>query len=275
MAETPDTIDIDAYLNRIGYGGSRAPTLETLRALHARHAGAISFENLDVLLKRRIHLSAAALEQKLVRDKRGGYCFEHNGLFAAALKTLGYDVSGLAARVYIRQQPGRIQRSHMLLLLKLSEGPYIADVGFGAWALSAPLKLHETREQETPHGPYRIIPAGEAFDEQTLVDGEWTTLYRFTLEEQLPQDYEVCNWYCSTHPESRFLIDLMVARVPEGKRLGLLNNRLSIHHPDGRTERRELNSPQEIAAVLENEFAIALPGPREELLAALAHLTAS
>jgi N-hydroxyarylamine O-acetyltransferase len=275
VAEASDTIDIDAYLKRIGYAGTREPTLETLRALHALHAGAISFENLDVLLKRRIHLGAAALEQKLVRDKRGGYCFEQNGLFAAALETLGYDVTGLAARVYIRQTPGRIQRSHMLLLVKFPEGPYIADVGFGAWALSAPLKLHETREQETPHGPYRIVQGDGDFLEQTIVDGEWTTLYRFTLEEQLPQDYEVCNWYCSTHPESRFLTDLMVARVPAGKRLGLLNNRFSIHYPDGKSERRELTSPQEIAAILEDEFAISLPEPRAELLAALAHLTPS
>ena len=272
MAEASDTIDIDAYLKRIGYAGTREPTLKTLRALHALHAGAISFENLDVLLKRRIHLGAAALEQKLVREKRGGYCFEQNGLFAAALKALGYDLTGLAARVYIGQTPGRIQRSHMLLLVRLPEGPYIADVGFGAWALSAPLKLDETGEQQTPHGPYRIVPEGEGFLEQTIVDGQWTTLYRFTLEEQLPQDYEVCNWYCSTHPESRFLTDLMVARVPAGKRLGLLNNRFSIHFPDGKTERRELKSADEIAAVLEDEFAISLPTPRAELLAALKHL---
>ena len=272
MAEASDTIDIDAYLGRIGYAGTREPTLKTLRALHALHAGAISFENLDVLLKRRIHLGAAALEQKLVRDKRGGYCFEQNGLFAAALKALGYDLTGLAARVYIGQTPGRIQRSHMLLLVKLPEGLYVADVGFGAWALSAPLKLDETGEQQTPHGPYRIVPDGEGFLEQTIVDGQWTTLYRFTLEEQLPQDYEVCNWYCSTHPESRFLTDLMVARVPAERRLGLLNNRFSIHFPDGKTERRELKNADEIAAVLEDEFAISLPTPRAELLAALKHL---
>ena len=272
MAETSDTIDIDAYLKRIGYAGSRAPTLETLRALHALHPGAISFENLDVMLKRRIHLGAGALEQKLVRDKRGGYCFEQNGLFAAALKALGYDVTGLAGHVYAGQTPGRIQRGHMLLLVKLPEGAYIADVGFGAWAMSGPLKLNESGEQQTPHGPYRIVRDEEGFLEQTVVDGQWTTLYRFTLEVQLPQDYEVCNWYCSTHPESRFLTDLMVARLPQGRRLGLSNSRFSIHHPDGKTERRELKTADEIAAILENEFAISLPSPRAELLAVLERL---
>jgi len=272
VPDTADTIDIDAYLKRIGYSGSRAPTLETLRALHAHHPAAISFENLDVLLRRRIHLGAAPLEQKLVHEGRGGYCFEQNTLFLLALKALGYDAVGLSARVYVRQTPGRIRRSHMLLLLKLPEGLHIADVGFGLWALSAPLKLDERGEQQTPHGPFRIARMGDEFEEQALVDGEWTTIYRFTLEEQFMPDYEVANWYCSTHPDSGFLRDLMVARVPGGKRLGLSNNRFSIHHPDGSVERRELKNADEIAGVLEQDFAIKLPEPRSELLAILARL---
>jgi len=122
-----ETIDVSAYFKRIAYQGSHAPTLETLRALHALHAAAIAFENLDPLLKRRIHLDAGSLERKLVTEKRGGYCFEQNGLFAAALRSLGFDVTGLAAHVYIKQTPGRIRRSHMLLLIELPEGRYIAD----------------------------------------------------------------------------------------------------------------------------------------------------
>jgi N-hydroxyarylamine O-acetyltransferase len=272
LADTADTIDIDAYLERIGYSGSRAPSLETLRALHAHHPAAISFENLDVLLKRRIQLRPEALEQKIVREGRGGYCFEQNTLFLLALKALGYDAAGLSARVYVRQAPGRIRRSHMLLLVKLKEGPYVADVGFGLWASSGPLKLHESGEQQTPHGPFRIVRTGDEFEEQAVVDNEWTTLYRFILEEQFMADYEVANWYCSTHPDSGFLRDLMVARVPAGKRLGLLNNRLSIHYPDGTVERRELKSAEEIAGALEQDFAIKLPEPRGDLLAALARL---
>jgi N-hydroxyarylamine O-acetyltransferase len=107
---------------------------------------------------------------------------------------------------------------------------------------------------------------------QAIVDGEWTILYRFTLEEQFLPDYEVSNWYCATHPESGFTYQLMVARVPQGRRLGMLNNRLSVHYPDGRTERRELKSADEIANVLEKEFAIVLPEPRGELMVALAKL---
>ena len=272
MTDAAHTLDLDAYLARIGYAGPRAATLETLRALHALHPAAIAFENLDPLLGKRVHLDPAALEKKLVREKRGGYCFEQNGLFASVLTGLGFKVSGHAARVYIKQEPGKIRRSHMLLKVDLPEGAYIADVGFGAWALSGPLRLLDEGVQETPHGPCRVVRAGESFEVQTVVDGQWTTLYRFLLEEQMPADYEVSNWYCATHPESRFTCELMVARVPPGLRLGMLNHRLSIHHLDGRTERRELRSAGEIAHVLENEFAIALPEPRSELMSALAKL---
>ena len=272
MAEVPHTIDLDAYFRRIGYAGSRTATLETLRALHALHPAAIAFENLDPLRSVRIRLDPESIEKKLVRAGRGGYCFEQNGLFAQALSAIGFKVTGLAARVYVRTEPGKIRRSHMLVKVDLPEGVYIADVGFGAWALSGPLKLLHEREQETPHGPARVVPVGEQFDVQTIVDGVWTTLYRFMLEEQSPADYEVANWFCSTHPDSRFLTELMVARLPVGRRLGLLNHRLSIHHADGRTERRELKDAEEVAHVLEREFLIQLPGPRDELMAALEKL---
>jgi N-hydroxyarylamine O-acetyltransferase len=269
------TIDIDAYLARIGYAGARMPTLETLRTIHALHPAAIAFENLDPLRGVRVHLDAEALQAKLVRGRRGGYCFEQNRLLWLALEALGFKVAGLAARVYIKTEPGKIRRSHMLLKVDLPEGPYIADAGFGLCAMSGPLRLLDEREQETPHGPFRIARAGESFDVHTLLDGQWTMLYRFTLEEQFLPDYEVTNWYCATHPDSRFTDQLMVARVPKGRRLGLLNNRLSVHHTDRSTERRELKSADEIADVLEKEFAIALPNPRNELMETLAKLVRS
>ena len=251
------------------------PVEDVLKALHALHPAAIAFENLDPLLGRRVRLETAALEKKLVYEGRGGYCFEHNGLFAAALAALGFRVKGLAARVYVKEAPGRISRSHMVLLVELPEGRYIADVGFGGWTLSAPLKLDDEREQETPHGPFRMLRDGAFFFQKTLMDGTWSTTYRFDLEEQFPPDYEVSNWFCATHPESRFTTELMVARVPKGLRLGLMNRRFSVHRLDGSVERRELASPEEIAAVLEQDFAIRLPEPRSALLAALARLPTS
>jgi N-hydroxyarylamine O-acetyltransferase len=271
QANTAST-DLDAYFERIGYAGPRTATLQTLRAIHESHPAAIAFENLDPLLGRRVPLDMDSVQQKLVREKRGGYCFETNGLFAAVLRALGFTLIGLAARVLIGHAPGTSRRSHMLLKIDLDEGAYIADVGLGSWTLSAPLRLHDEGEQQTPHGMFRIVRDGDFLEEQTKVDGEWRSLYRFTLEASYPQDYEVANWYTSAHPESQFRKRLMAARLPKGRRLGMLDNRFSIHYGDGRVERRELRSADEIAGVLETEFAIALPHPREELMSALARL---
>jgi N-hydroxyarylamine O-acetyltransferase len=265
-------IDLDAYFARIGYGGAREPALGVLTAIHAAHPAAIAFENLDPLMGRSVDLDMKAVQEKLIQRGRGGYCFEQNGLFACVLKTLGFRVTGLAARVLLGHAPGTTRRSHMLLKVDLSEGAFVADVGLGSWALSGPLRLFDESEQQTPHGLFRIVKNGDFFDEQTKLDGDWKTLYRFSLEEQIDHDYEVSNWYTSAHPQSQFRHKLMVARLPQGRRLGMLNNRFSTHYPDGSVVRKELGSPEEIAKILETEFGITLSVPRGELLAALARV---
>ena len=165
-------IDIDAYLDRIGYEGSRHPSLETLAALHLAHPGAIPFENLDPLLRRPVRLDAASLEQKLVRDRRGGYCYEHNQLFGDVLEGMGYQVSGLAARVMWNAPDEEVRpRSHMLLRVVIDDTAYIADVGFGGLTLTAPLRLDVTTDQTTPHEPFRILRTGREFVLQARVRG--------------------------------------------------------------------------------------------------------
>jgi N-hydroxyarylamine O-acetyltransferase len=267
-----EALDLDAYFSRIGYSGPRNATLKTLSALHALHPAAIAFENLDPLMHRPVLLDIASLQRKLIRRKRGGYCFEQNGLFAQVLGALGFGVTTLAARVMMGRTAGNSRRSHMLLKVEMEEGAYIADVGFGGHAPSAPLRLDTGEAQVTPHGADRLARMGDYFELQTMLDGEWKTLYRFSLEPQTQEDHEMANWYISTHPDSEFTSRLIVARLLPGRRLGLFNNQFSVRHQDGTTERRELKSAEEIAHVLEIEFAIALPSPREELLAALARV---
>jgi N-hydroxyarylamine O-acetyltransferase len=267
-----EVLDLDAYFARIGYAGSRRATLETLSVLHALHPAAIAFENLDPLMRRPVPLDIASLQKKLIREKRGGYCFEQNRLFAQVLAALGFRVATLAARVMLGRTSGNTRRSHMLVKIELEDGAYIADVGFGGQASSGPLRLDTGAEQMTPHGPYRLARTGDYFEQQTTVEGEWKSLYRFSLEEQTQEDHEMANWYISSHPDSEFTSRLMVARLPPGRRLGLFNNQFTIRHADGTVERHELRTPEEIAEVLETEFAIALPAPREELLAALARV---
>jgi N-hydroxyarylamine O-acetyltransferase len=269
-----DSVDLGAYFSRIGYSGPRQASLDVLRAIHARHPASIAFENLDSLMHRPVLIDTDSIQRKLIGQGRGGYCYEMNGLLAAVLRALGFQVAGLSARSLFGHLPGSTPRTHMVLKVETEDGAHIADVGFGSRTLSAPLRLDDPGEQATPHGVFRLVRSGEHLEEQTRIDGEWKSLYRFSLERQEPQDYAVCNWYHSTHPESPFTNRLMVSRFDGERRLGLLNNQFAIHYPGGRTQRRTLGSATEIADLLETKFAIALPPAREDLLTALARVMA-
>jgi N-hydroxyarylamine O-acetyltransferase len=252
-------LDLDSYFRRIGYDGSRAPTLDTLRALHFRHALAIPFENLDPFLRRPVPLDLESLQQKLVRERRGGYCFEHNLLLKAALDALGFHVAGLAARVVWNLPDGvTLPRTHMLLRIAIDGQDYIADVGFGGQTLTGPIRLIAGVEQATPHEPFRLLADGDEFLMQVSIGGEWKSLHRFDLQEQLLPDYELANWYISTHPQSRFVNNLTVALPAADRRYALFNNEFAVHHRDGPSEQRKLAGADEIRKVLEDVFGLTM-----------------
>ncbi|MGZ3275814.1 MAG: arylamine N-acetyltransferase family protein [Caulobacteraceae bacterium] len=255
-------IDLPAYFDRIGYGGSPEPTLEVLREVHRLHVAAIPFENLSPLLGDEVPLDLQALQAKLVRGGRGGYCFEHNTLLWAALQAMGFDARGLAARVrwgMPEDAPPR-PRSHMALLVSLPEGPFVADVGFGGMTMSAPLALQAGAVQQTPHEPFRLTRAGEdAYDLQAEVGDGWRTLYRFDLAPQLPVDYEPLNWSAATHPASPFPSHLMAARAEPHRRLALFDARFTVRERDRPPVERTLGSLGELGAVLSQDFGVTLP----------------
>jgi N-hydroxyarylamine O-acetyltransferase len=253
-------MDVPAYCARIGYSGPRVATLRTLRELHLRHAQSIPFENLNPYLRLAVPLDSASLERKLVFQQRGGYCFEQNLLLGEVLRSLGFRVRGLAARVTWNAAEGFVPaRTHMLLQVDLEEGPHLADVGFGGMTLTGPLRLAADIEQETPHEPFRLLAAGSQFILQAKVRESWRSLYQFDLQEQAVADYEVTNWYLANHPESRFVRNLVAARPMPDRRLALLNNELTVHHLGGPSERRLLESVAELREVLEDVLQIELP----------------
>ena len=173
-------INLENYFKRIGYTGDRTPTLETLTLLHQLHPQAIPFENLNPLLRLPVQLDIPSLEQKLVYQNRGGYCFEQNLFLGHVLKLLGFKVKGLAARVLWNIPDGVIiARGHMLLLVEINEEPYIADVGFGGLTLTAPLRFIPQEEQATPHEVFRILPIEEEYILQGNIQGEWKQLDRY------------------------------------------------------------------------------------------------
>ncbi|WP_192249334.1 arylamine N-acetyltransferase family protein [Mesorhizobium silamurunense] len=258
-------VDLDAYFARIGYSGPTDSSLATLASLHLAHPQAIPFENIDALMGVSVGLDPASLQDKVFSQGRGGYCFEHNLIFMHALAELGFNVSGLAARVLWGQPDDTITaRSHMLLRVELDGKTYIADVGFGGLTLTAPLLLEPDLEQQTPHEAFRIAEAGDHFRLQaniggTNIGGDWRTLYRFDMQRTYEVDYQVSSHFLSTHPSSHFLSTLVAARALPDRRYALRNNRLSTHHPGGRSEQREIASAAELADVLEGELAIVIP----------------
>jgi N-hydroxyarylamine O-acetyltransferase len=271
-AET--TIDLDAYFRRIGYEGPPAPTLDTLRAIHALHPASIAFENLNPLLGWEVKLDAASLQEKLVRQGRGGWCFEQNLLLRDVLLALGFRVTGLAGRVMWNQPPGEVRpRSHMLLRVDLDEGTYVADVGFGGVTLTAPLRLDAEEEQPTPHEPFRLARVDDEYVMQVKIRGEWQSLYRFDLQPQHRADYEVTSWYLCHHPRSHFRAGLIAARSAPGLRHALRDGELVTHHANGVTERRVIADAADLREALETTFRLTLPDA-PELDTALERLTA-
>ena len=136
-------IDLEAYLRRIGVSDELGPDLASLEAVHIAHLEAIPFENLDVRLGRPIRLDPESLHAKLIARRRGGYCFEQNGLFASALRSIGFRVETLEARVRPRDGTGPYPRTHMALRVSVGDGDYLADVGFGAFGPLLPVPLDE------------------------------------------------------------------------------------------------------------------------------------
>jgi N-hydroxyarylamine O-acetyltransferase len=249
--------DLAAYFARIGWTGAARPDLATLAALHGAHVAAIAFENLDVRWGRGVALDTERLVAKLVHARRGGYCFEQNALFAAALRAVGFDVVALAARVRFRATRP-LPRTHQLLLVTVDGERCIADVGFGAQTLLAPMPLAADRVVEQGRWRYRLAGVDAGWLLQTRGGADWIDLYEFTLEPQRPADLEMANWYVSTHPASRFVQTLTVQQARPDARLVVQNREFTIDRGDGVVETQVLEHDA-IVALLREAFALALP----------------
>lgn len=215
---------LSAYLDRIDWHHTPDVSLETLRAVHLHHNAAIPFENIDVVLPREIELSDEAIFAKLVVGRRGGYCFEQNGLFERALREMGFEVRSLLARVLLANPDQMPPRTHRLLLVQLDGEPWIADVGFGGQSLTAPIRLQEEIEQATPHGLYRLLRVGENWQLQFRHHEHWQTMYQFEMGEQYQADYVLGNFHSAHWPTSHFRHHLLMCRhLPDGGKMTLTN----------------------------------------------------
>ncbi|AXB45607.1 arylamine N-acetyltransferase [Amycolatopsis albispora] len=218
-------LDLDAYLARIGHARV-APSAAALRSLHEAHVRSIPFENIDVLLGPHPGLGLKVIADKLVHRRRGGYCFEHGLLFAAALELLGFEVRRRMARV----RPDRPSaRTHMVVLVRVAGIDHLADVGFGT-GLVTPMPLVDGHEQDQNGWPHRITRDGPLWILWRRDADGWTPVHATDDLPQYPVDYEVANHYVSTHPKSPFSGQLVAMARGDRLTTRLVGTELTTEH---------------------------------------------
>lgn len=252
---TLSDLDVKAYLERIDYHGALDVSAETLRNLQVAHLFNVPFENLSIHAHEPIVLDDQALFGKIVARRRGGFCYEANGAFAALLRALGFAVTMLSAEVARPTGDFSPPFDHMALLVQLQQ-PWLVDVGFGD-SFVAPLRLDVTSEQVQGKQAFRII-SDEAY--RVVLqrqDGEWKPMYRFTLMPHQFPDYEQMCQFHQTSPQSHFTQNRICSLATPDGRITLSGMRLIVTSKDGREE-RELTSRQEYDEILREQFGIVM-----------------
>ncbi|UZX21260.1 arylamine N-acetyltransferase [Streptomyces tanashiensis] len=256
-----DELDLDAYLARIGYDigrdGELAPDVRTLTALHRAHVAAIPFENLDVALGRQVPLDLKSLQGKLVDRRRGGYCYEQNSLLAAALERIGFQVAGRGARN--RSRGATLPPvTHAVLAVTIDGEQWLADAGFGWQGVLEPVPLRAGARVEQSGWTFGIGVEDEGIHVlRSLRPEGWTDLYAFSPQTLYPGDFTVMNHYSSSHPQSRFLGQVVAQRPGADVRRALVRETLSSVRADGSAEERIVDTA-DLAVTLEAEFGIEL-----------------
>ncbi|MEW6207192.1 MAG: arylamine N-acetyltransferase [Acidobacteriota bacterium] len=251
------TTDLTRYLQRIAYDGPTERTAETLSRLHRAHMLAVPFENLSIHAGETIILDDSALYGKIVERRRGGFCYELNGLFAFLLRALGFDVVKLSAGVASKDGEFDPDFDHMALMVRLEER-WLADVGFGDSFLS-PLRLDYRGEQSQDGDVYRIEEDADRLILLRREDEEWKPQYRFSLTPYEYADFEPMCRYHQTSPLSPFTQKRVCTRPTPQGRITLSELRL-ITTSNGNQYERELASEEEFSNLLREHFGIDIAG---------------
>lgn len=267
----PGPLDLDAYLERIGHRGPVPPTLETLRALNRAHAATMPFENLDVLLGEEIRLDIAHLQDKLVRRRRGGYCHEHNILFATVLDRLGYRVTGRSARMLFGAEPERLRAiGHTLLHVEVAGREWLVDTGVGNIGPLEPLLLADGHQAHQGGWTYRVDRTDRGWWLVRLArPGGWFPLYNVPDERYYRVDFEDHNHIAAHHPRSPFTRMVVAQLNGPDKRIALTDRTLVTTRPGAEPENREV-APAELPRTLHEVFGLYLDKAQEDELARLA-----
>lgn len=246
--------DLQAYFNRIGFGGDGAADVAILREMMRCQLYTVPFENLDVQAGKVVSLVPEEVYSKIVKRRRGGYCYEVNGVFAMALDALGVPYRFVAARpmTYSVRRP----RTHMAIVANIGDERWLFDLGFGSYGIREPLNL-EWLDRDIPQGTDAFRLTGSAEGEyllQLVCKGKRSNLYEFNLSPQEWVDFEPANYLNSTHPDSIFVRSLMVVlQTPTGKKV-LHGERFRVVSEGGTEERPVV--PDALPSLLEQEFLL-------------------
>jgi N-hydroxyarylamine O-acetyltransferase len=247
-------MDVSAYLNRINYRGSTQPTVETLLAIHRAHLLTVPFENLDIHLNRHIVLSEAALYEKIIVNRRGGYCYELNGLLVSLLRAMGFQVTMFSSNVIHGGIPAEID--HLTLLIQLDDR-WIVDVGFGD-SSRLPLRLEEGENQFGADSTYRFMRSDNRWLLRRLLEtNEWYDEYSFDVKmTPLALDgFEEANRYYQTAPESYFVQGRICSRATADGRISLTDDKLIVTR-NGQREETPVDGEQDFVRALNEHFGI-------------------
>ena len=246
-------MDVDAYLRRIAYDGPREPSVTTLRALHRQHLFTVPFENLDIPLGIPIQLDPALLYDKIVARRRGGFCYELNGLFGELLRAMGFRVQMLSARV--RREDGGFgpEFDHMLLKVELEEA-WLVDVGFGD-SFVDPIVFHAGGADQVNGHRYVVLPVGDEWQLQREDEKGKVPLYAFRDVPHSLNEYAPMCTFHQTSPESHFTRSWICSRATPGGRITVSNGRLIVTDGAGRKE-SQLNTARELRQCLREFLGI-------------------
>ncbi|WP_409461634.1 arylamine N-acetyltransferase family protein [Amycolatopsis sp. GA6-003] len=242
-----EAVDVDAYLARVGQRREK-PSIAALERLARAHVEAIPFENVDVVIGRHRGIDLDVVSEKIVGRRRGGYCYEQAGLFAAVAEQLGYEVQRTVARV----QPHKDgPYTHMTLLITVEGQQFVVDVGFGDGIL-VPLPLIDGAVVDQAGWPHRMSLRDGWWVLQRQDGDGWEDLHEvLPLVRSRPLDYRVFHHYTSTHPKSPFTGRIVVMRLAPGRLRRLLGREYQEKHPDGTVEKRTIE-PVDLGKTLED-----------------------
>jgi N-hydroxyarylamine O-acetyltransferase len=251
---------LDAYCERIGFSSELGQDLNTVSSLMRQQLFTVPFENLDVQAGKLVSLVPEEIVDKIIRHRRGGYCYEVNGLFAMALDALGIAYQFIACRPMI--YPMLRPRTHMALIAQIEDESWLCDLGFGSYGIRAPLCLADTGKEIRQGNDSFMLerPTDQDYLLKAQVDDEWANQYSFDLWPQQWVDFTPANYLNSTHPEALFVQKLVVLKQHSNGRTTLLGDRLK--HVNGDQSQVRMLREEEISDVLRETFGLAVDWPR-------------